>query len=84
MDSPVLIRINTFCSTTDNNTDDAVPEWAMIEVNGELLMPKENSETRNDRNTTLVQVGHVELGSFRMQDEVSMCSQPYQSSHSWQ
>ena len=55
--------------------DDVIPSWAMIEINGELLPPKEDVErsaghdnSEND-DKPLIQPGSVELGSVRFVNE---------------
>jgi len=50
---PILLPIQ---SSREHDT----PEWAMIELNGEILPPKENSSDRE----------MVEMGSLKFQNEV--------------
>lgn len=54
-----------------NNHEDA-PEWAMIELNGELVPPSDNPTTKNNENDdNLIESDRVELGSLRFTKEVS-------------
>ena len=71
--SPIIIPIHTSYS------EDTPPEWAMIEINGELILPslRVDEEDDNDDNmeedddTRLVSRQHLELGSIRWEGDVS-------------
>mmetsp|Transcript_18261 Transcript_18261/g.25731 ORF Transcript_18261/g.25731 Transcript_18261/m.25731 type:complete len:140 (+) Transcript_18261:148-567(+) len=57
--------------TTSSSTTDA-KEWAMIELNGELIMPKDLPNAENDENQTSTSVlgdDRVELGAIRFTEE---------------
>jgi len=45
-----------------------IPEWAMLEVNGELIWPKESPD--GQENETLVDAPQMELGSLDFIDNV--------------
>jgi len=53
------------------HTDSEIPEWAMIEVNGELIAPKECPDGKENPNgeESLIQRNRLELGSLRFVDE---------------
>lgn len=55
----------------DTNT---IPEWVMIEINGELLAPKESPEGKEngDDSSILVDSNHVELGAVSFDNDVSL------------
>jgi hypothetical protein len=56
---------------SDEN-DDSTPEWAMIELNGELVAPTEAPKAENDENRNeLIGTDRVELGALRFTPEVS-------------
>lgn len=62
---PVLIPIHT---------DSEIPEWAMLEVNGELIFPKESPEGKeNPTEAGLVQRHEMELGTVDYVDNVRCC-----------
>lgn len=48
------------------------PEWAMLELNGELRPPAERGEKGdgNDENSTVLEENHVELGSLHFTEDV--------------
>lgn len=52
-------------SAADNKT----PEWALIELNGELVPPKGQNDENDDN---LVESNRVELGSLKFSPEVSI------------
>jgi len=58
------------------HTDSEIPEWAMIEVNGELIAPKECPDGKENPNgeESLIQRNRLELGSLRFVDEVGSVS----------
>ena len=71
--SPTLIPLHNEYSSSEG----ALPEWAMIELNGELIAPplnpqadKENPAQKSAEDS-LVRKDHVELGSVRFVDNVS-------------
>jgi hypothetical protein len=51
------------------------PEWAMLELNGELVAPAElpESQTNDENQNELLGPDRVELGSLRFTDEVGAC-----------
>lgn len=56
--------------SADNTSE--TPEWALIELNGELVPPANLSKGQNDENDdNLVESGRVELGSLKFTPEVS-------------
>jgi hypothetical protein len=64
---PVLIPIHS---------NGEIPEWAMLEVNGELVVPKENPEGKeNPADDSLVRRQDMELGAVDFIDEV--CTKQY-------
>jgi hypothetical protein len=76
---PMIIPIHT----PPSSQDDDIPEWAMLELNGELLMPQESAGKENpskngdDGNggsksncTSLIPPHHVELGAIEFVDNV--------------
>ena len=71
--SPVLIPLHN-----DFTTSSQLPEWAMIELNGELTAPlttapdKENPTTTTAAADSLLDKDQVELGSVRFVDDVSI------------
>jgi hypothetical protein len=59
---PVLIPIQS---------DGDIPEWAMLEVNGELIVPKETPEGKeNPTDDSLIRPQDMELGAVDFIDEV--------------
>jgi hypothetical protein len=59
---PVLIPIHS---------DGDIPEWAMLEVNGELIVPKESPEgAENFADDSLIRPQDMELGAVDFIDEV--------------
>ena len=49
------------------------PEWALIELNGELVPPTDVQNEQNDENNdNLVESNRVELGSLKFTPEVSI------------
>ena len=62
-DAPLLIPIIQ---------DTEIPEYAMIEVNGELLPPKEDntSDSSNDHDDILQLPKHFELGALHLVNQV--------------
>jgi hypothetical protein len=61
---PVLIPIHS---------DGEIPEWAMLEVNGELIVPKESPGEGKDENFAddcLIRPQDMELGAVDFIDEV--------------
>ena len=60
---PILIPIS--------NAGD-LPEWAMIELNGELLLPKECDEKGKKNPDSIVPEDSFELGGLRFVNEVSV------------
>lgn len=67
---PVLIPIHS---------SEQVPEWAMLEINGELIQPKElsvdgkeNPASHDDDELPLIASDSVELGAVRFDEEVRM------------
>ena len=85
---PMIIPIHT--PPSSNGDGDDIPEWAMLELNGELLMPqentpgKENPSSNNNNNGgdedgsngSLIPPHHVELGAIEFVDNVRVCSNP--------
>lgn len=65
---PMLIPIHS---------DSEIPEWAMIEVNGELIAPKECPDGKENPKgpESLVERNRLELGSLRFVDEVGTVCQ---------
>ena len=63
--SPVVIPLH--------NQADGLPEWAMIELNGELVAPTpESTDKENPANSNaLFAEDQVELGSVKFVDNVS-------------
>lgn len=71
-DSTMIIPIRT--SQTD---DESLPEWAMLELNGELVKPKSADSNKSKPSSpssstasALVAKDQIELGSVRFTDEV--------------
>lgn len=72
--SPVIIPLHNDYSSSD------VPEWAMIELNGELIAPPSSAEAGKENPSaasttgedTFVKKEQVELGSVRFVDNVSV------------
>jgi hypothetical protein len=61
-EQPVLIPIHS---------DGDLPEWAVLELNGELIRPKESPDGKeNPTSDCLVGPGQVELGSVQFVDAV--------------
>jgi hypothetical protein len=60
---PVLIPIQS---------DGDIPEWAMLEVNGELIVPKESPEGKENpaEDDSLIRPQDMELGAVDFIDEV--------------
>jgi hypothetical protein len=59
---PVLIPIHS---------NGEIPEWAMLEVNGELIVPKESPEgAENFADDSLIRPQDMELGAVDFIDEV--------------
>jgi hypothetical protein len=50
------------------------PEWAMLELNGELVAPADlpESQTNDENRNELLGPDRVELGSLRFTDEVGL------------
>ena len=79
--SPTLIPLHNEYSSSSSSG--GLPEWAMIELNGELMAPspknpphqnadKENPAQSNDAADSLLRNDHIELGSVRFVDNVSV------------
>lgn len=74
---PICIPITP--PTTSNTTHDKIPEWAMIELNGELIKPSNGDHRNNDENssqmvTSLVDSNSYELGTIQfMNPKVCFC-----------
>mmetsp|Transcript_48164 Transcript_48164/g.71809 ORF Transcript_48164/g.71809 Transcript_48164/m.71809 type:complete len:116 (-) Transcript_48164:461-808(-) len=45
-------------------TNEKLPEWGMVELNGELIPPRDKSDDDSD-NGTLIRKDQLELGSIR-------------------
>lgn len=85
--SPVLIPLhNDYASPGSGGDDSFLPEWAMIELNGELIAPttttipnskdKENPcANDNEPDSSLLGHDQVELGSVRFVNNVSVYRQ---------
>lgn len=73
--SPVLIPLHNDFSSTRTSTNSGPPEWAMIELNGELLAPQQEQQADKENPTSadssLLRKDQVELGSVRFVDNVS-------------
>jgi hypothetical protein len=78
-EQPMIIPIHTPSSQDD------MPEWAMLELNGELLMPQENPGKENPSNgdgngssnsNSLIPPHHVELGAIEFVGSVRVFSPP--------
>lgn len=55
-----------------NDTNDGTPEWALLELNGELVAPTEVPRAEIDENRNdLIGTHRVELGSLRFTPEVN-------------
>lgn len=56
-----------------NDNNDNAPEWALLELNGELVEPTETPKAENDENhNELIGSDRVELGALRFTQEVSI------------
>jgi len=59
--------------TTNTKGEDNVPQWVMIELNGQVLPPMSScSEARGEDNKKI-----IELGSFRMHQVRTRCHKTY-------
>ena len=61
MTEPVVIPI-------ESDSECAVPTWAMLELNGELIVPQEIN--KENQASQLILPGQMELGSLRFEGEV--------------
>ena len=69
--APVLIPLHNDCASSDGGL---LEEWAMIELNGELIAPATPSDKENPTPTaefSCIGQDQVELGSVRFVDNVS-------------
>jgi len=76
-EGPVVIPIRLPSDIDDGEGDPGdcnVPEWALIEVNGELLLPQTAGGKENGpgvaSSSSLVDPDRIELGSLRFVDGV--------------
>lgn len=65
---PVLIPIAPGAAGGNSSSAGDIPEWAMIEINGKLLPPKDDAVGGEDEQQ--LPVGSVELGAVHFQDKV--------------
>lgn len=76
--TPVLIPIHS-------SSQDEAPEWAMIEINGELLLPSSSASSSNSHG--MLELGALDwdeqglprmiVGSHELQGKVEKLQQPY-------
>lgn len=81
---PILIPIERLVKGDDKDGVDTIPEYAMLELNGELLPPKKIALTdalddKENPTPNLIPPDHFELGSLTFKDNV----RTYLSSFSW-
>ena len=76
IDTEMIVPIHCPYVTTDNESD-GPPEWAMIELNGELVIPTENGNDTDLSDEQRVEIqellggqGRAELGSLHYNNEV--------------
>ena len=63
-EDPILIPIHS---------NGSIPEWDMIEINGELILPKEMPDGKENPadDSNIVTSAQVELGAVRFVDQAS-------------
>ena len=83
--SPSLVTTCVPILPHGDDDDDAIPAWAMIEVNGELLAPRDHEnrhhEASNNQNSNddtddaslLIQPDSIELGAVHFVNQVRTC-----------